>query len=81
MRTLAGWIVAATALLACPCHLPFTLPLLLALVGGTAVGSVILTNPDLVIVLATAYFFLGGVLALWLLSGRRAPADPTPPVS
>ena len=31
---LKSWIAGITALIACPCHLPLTLPLLIGLAGG-----------------------------------------------
>ncbi len=35
------YLLLAVAAVACPCHLPITIPLLVALLGGTALGSVV----------------------------------------
>lgn len=71
-----GYAMAVTAFIACPCHLPITLPLLLALMAGTAVGSWLNENTTLIYVVATAYFVGGGVLAIRWLSARE-PRTPT----
>jgi mercuric ion transport protein len=71
LRTLGGYVLALTALVACPCHLPFTLPLLLALVGGTSLGAFLREQTGLVFLGALGYFLFGLAAAFWLL-GRRA---------
>ncbi len=68
-RKVTGYVLGATAFLACPCHLPFTLPLLIVLLSGTAWGAFISENTYLIYGAATAYFVLG----LWggiRLAGR-----------
>ena len=45
-----------TGFLTCPCHLPFVLPALAALLAGTALGAFIADNTVLLIALATVYF-------------------------
>jgi mercuric ion transport protein len=44
LQTIKGSGVGLVALIACPCHLPLTLPLLLALSSGTAVGGWLTAN-------------------------------------
>ena len=59
-----GWLVAITAFIACPCHFPITLPVLLGLTAGTTVGVWIGQNTVLIYALSTAYFL--GALAVGL---------------
>lgn len=53
--------------IACPCHLPLTLPLLLSLIGGTTIGAWLSDNTALVYT-ASTILFLGGfaLAAFWL---------------
>ncbi len=70
-----GWFMAITAFIACPCHLPLTLPLLIGLLGGTAAGAWIANNTTLIYGAAGVYFLVGGFLALrWLTSPAPEPA-------
>lgn len=39
MKKVGGYVLTATAFIACPCHLVFLLPLALGLLGGTALGA------------------------------------------
>jgi hypothetical protein len=57
-----GYFLVVTGFLACPCHLPLTLPLMLALTAGTAFGAFLATNVVLIFGLFTIYFF--GAIAL-----------------
>ena len=59
----------------CPCHLPFVLPGLAALLAGTAVGAFIASNTGLLIALATVYF--AGVV-IYFLSGKRRERSSKP---
>ena len=74
LRTLGGYVLGATALVACPCHLIVTGPLLLGLAGGTSVGALLTNNPGLMLAAGTGYFVVALLGALWLL-GRRSAAD------
>ncbi len=74
MRSLSGWLLAITGFLACPCHLPLTLPILLALLGGTSLGLFLQQNTGLVIAAATAYF-LGALGFGLVLLTRSTPRD------
>ena len=62
VKKFGGYLLVATGFVACPCHLAFTLPLALALLGGTAVGSFLAENTALVVGLSVGYF----IGALWL---------------
>ncbi len=62
MRRMGGAVLAVTGVLACPCHLVVTLPLLAGLLAGTALGNVLTHNPGLVYTGASIYFV--GALAL-----------------
>ena len=68
-------LLAITGLVACPCHLPLTLPLLLALLGGTGAAAFITTHLGLLYGLAAAYFIasLAGAWLLWEGHARFPP--------
>jgi hypothetical protein len=72
LRTITGYLLGATAFVACPCHLPITLPLLLALLGGTSVGAFVAGNQTVIVLGAGAYFLLALGGAWWLLRRRQA---------
>lgn len=63
-----GYVLTATAFLACPCHLVFTLPLALGLLSGTALGAALGANTWLVVAGATAYFVVALAAGLYLLN-------------
>jgi len=71
-RSVGSSLLLITGFLACPCHVPLTLPLLVALFGGTALGTWLSTYTRIVIGLSAAYFLAAMVLGLWLLN-RRSP--------
>jgi hypothetical protein len=75
MRRLGGVVLAVTGVLACPCHLVVTLPLLAGLLAGTALGNVLTHNTGLVYTGAGIYFV--GALALgywfWFSPARGKP--------
>ncbi len=76
---IAGYLLTATALVACPCHLAFTLPLALGFLGGTAFGAALDANTWLVVAGATVYFAaaLGAGLCLlnYSADGEKAATD------
>jgi hypothetical protein len=83
IRRVAGVLFTITGILACPCHLLITLPLLASLLAGTALGAALLQRP-LILALATLYFV--GALAIggWLLFGeerRRHAGGAAPPAA
>lgn len=71
LRKLGGYVLGATALVACPCHLPLTLPLLMIVLGGTSLGALLTENPPLVFLAAGGYF-VAALAGAFLLLGRRA---------
>lgn len=70
-----GYLAAGLALIACPCHLLVTLPLLLSVTAGTGVGVYLEQNPGVVVVVSIIVFIGGLVLAFrWLGSGGSGGA-------
>ncbi|GAC1543884.1 MAG: hypothetical protein NVS2B7_17870 [Herpetosiphon sp.] len=76
-RTISSTFLLITGIIACPCHLALTLPLLLALFGGTAVGAFLAAHTGLIVALSTGYFVAALGLGWWWLSRplRRTVAD------
>jgi mercuric ion transport protein len=71
MRRIGGVVLTVTGFLACPCHLIITLPLLISLLAGTAVGSFLSRNTGLVYIGAGIYFVVALVLGAWFLFGPK----------
>ncbi len=69
LKAAKGSFLFITAFITCPCHLPFVLPALAALLAGTAIGAFIAENTVPIIVLAAIYFV--GVVAYWLRGTPR----------
>ena len=69
MRRIGGIALTVTGFLACPCHLIITLPLLLSLLAGTALGSFLSRNSGLVYTGAGLYFVVALALGAWFLFG------------
>lgn len=69
VRKMRGYLAIVTAFIACPCHLPVTLPLLIGLAGGTALGTFLSQNALLIYASSTLYF-LGGLWLGWRWLGR-----------
>lgn len=63
-----GYVLVVTAFIACPCHLPITLPLAVGLTSGTALGAIISQNQAAIYGLFTIYFIGGLALGYWLLT-------------
>ena len=56
------YVASVVAFLACPCHLPFTLPLLIALTAGTAFSAWLAAPGTLLLVGAiSTVVFIGGL--------------------
>ncbi len=73
-HTIKGYLAGAVAFIACPCHLPITLPLLISLTAGTAFSAWLADNKVLVGVLATVVFIGGVALAFkWFSKPARPP--------
>ena len=75
-----GYLAGAVALVACPCHLPLTVPLVLSLTAGTAAGVFFERYLGVAIVILAALFVGGLILAFqWLGSGAARSGDSCPP--
>lgn len=62
-----SYIATVFAVISCPCHLPLTLPILLALTAGTVLGRWLAGNIGVIIVISTAVFIGGLSLSLrWM---------------
>ncbi len=70
LDTTIGYVLTVTSIVACPCHLPFTLPLALGLLGGTTFGAAVGANTWLVVAGATVYFVAALGAGLYLLNRR-----------
>jgi mercuric ion transport protein len=70
MRRIGGVMLTVTGFLACPCHLIITLPLLISLLAGTALGSFLSRNTGLVYTGAGIYFVVALALGYWFMFGR-----------
>lgn len=73
MRRIGGVVLTVTGFLACPCHLIITLPLLISLLAGTALGSFLSHNIGLMYTGAGIYFVVGLALGYWFLFGLARP--------
>ncbi len=72
IRSVRGYISMGIGLVACPCHLPLTLPLLLSLTAGTAFSAWLAAHTALVYGLATLIFIGGmGLGMFWLNTGSE----------
>jgi mercuric ion transport protein len=85
IRSIRGYVSIAVGIITCPCHLPLTLPILLSLTAGTALGVWLKENTQLVFVLSTILFIGGLTLGnMWLKEDKKpkrqprvAPTDPS----
>lgn len=70
MRRIGGAVLAATGVIACPCHLPLTLPVLVAAFGDASSAASLLGNTGLLTALLVGYFVLALLAGLRLLAGE-----------
>lgn len=68
-----GYVAGVVAFIACPCHLPITLPILLALTAGTVFGTWLENNTFTVGVISTIIFIAGVVLAFKWVGESKPP--------
>jgi hypothetical protein len=82
LQVIKGYLAGIVAFIACPCHLPISLPLLIGLTGGTAFSAWLARNSFLVAAISTVLFIGGTALAItWLSQPNCPPAtvvDQTP---
>ena len=69
MRRIGGIGLTVTGILVCPCHLIVTLPLLISLLAGTALGRFLSRSTGLIYTGAAIYFMIALVLGAWFLFG------------
>ena len=81
LKRAVGYLLLTTALIACPCHLVFLLPLVLGLVGGTTLGVLLTTNTGLIIGGATIYFVGALGAGLYLLNRQAGKGASCPRTS
>jgi len=79
MRRIGGIALTVTGFLACPCHLIITLPLLLSLLAGTALGSFLSQNSGLAYTGASIYFVVALALGGFLLLHQKRPGSQSAP--
>lgn len=75
MRRIGGTLLTITGFLACPCHLIITLPLLISLLAGTALGRFLKQNTGLVSTGAGIYFVVALALGVFLLFNAKRPGN------
>ena len=68
MSRVWGGVLAGTGVIACPCHLPVTLPLVLGVLGGTGLGSLIGANTGVIYGIFSAVFVVGIGAGMFLLN-------------
>lgn len=80
-KSIRGFVAGTVAFLACPCHLPITLPIFLTLTAGTAVGGWFATNTPFIYT-ASAVLFAGGLFLAgkWLLAEKMEAGSVDLPV-
>ncbi len=71
-----GGVLVVTGFIACPCHLVFTLPLILGLMAGTGAGAILATNTGLVYAIAGGYFVVALAAGWYLLNRKKSKAGP-----
>lgn len=76
-RKIKAYVAGIVAFIACPCHLPLTLPLLISLTAGTAFGAWLAYNTVLVGVISTVVFIDGLALAFRWFTQPACPPIPT----
>ncbi len=65
MQTIKATLAGILAIVACPCHLPLTIPLILGLTAGTALGGWLLFHQWVVWLASTILFLIGLLLAYY----------------
>lgn len=66
-RGIVGYFLLGTAFLLCPCHLP----ILLIILGGTALGSFLTANTGLIIGASIGYVILAVIFGLKFLNHKE----------
>lgn len=80
LQMIKGTVAGFVALIACPCHLPLTLPALLLFTSGTVIGVWLAANQWLVWLVAVLLFAGGLALAFrWFGHANAAAVCEVPP--
>ncbi len=67
-----GYLLLITGFIACPCHLIITAPIILGIVGGTALGAFLTKNAIFIIGLLFLYFIVALLFGFkYLGRGKR----------
>ena len=74
MGKIWGGVLVVTSLIACPCHLVITLPIILGLLAGTGAGAILGANTGWVYTIAGGYFIVA-LAAGWYVLNRKRPAQ------
>lgn len=75
MKKIGTYLLMGTAFISCPCHLVFSLPLVIGLLGGTALGTALAAHTGLVVAVMTAYFLVALIGGSYLLSRLLKDAE------
>lgn len=76
IRSVRGYLSIGIGIVACPCHLPLTLPLLLGLTAGSAFSAWLAAHTALVYGLSTLIFISGIAMGIsWLSSPTRCDTE------
>ena len=75
-HTIKGYLAGVVAFIACPCHLPITLPLLIALTAGTAFSKWLANNIFPIGAISTVVFIGGLALAFKWFNQPVCPPIP-----
>ena len=75
-RPLGAYMLLLTGFIACPCHLLLTLPVVMGLLGGTALGVWLSTHTGLVYGLSSGYFLAALIVGFWWLNRMHSTGSP-----
>ncbi len=74
--TIRGYVAGVAAFIVCPCHLVLTLPLIIFLTAGTAVGAWLANNAIIIYTISFLLFLVGLALAVKWLTMDKTQACP-----
>lgn len=74
-HSIRGFVAGVVAFVTCPCYLPITLPLLIALTSGTVFGTWLADERNIMIIggLSTI-IFIGGLALVFKWTGEARPS-------
>ncbi|MHB8624693.1 MAG: hypothetical protein ACYDBJ_06395 [Aggregatilineales bacterium] len=74
IRSIRGYVSVGVGIIACPCHLPITLPLILSLTAGTVFSAWLAAHTALVYGLSALIFIGAIMLGIFWLNKRTQHA-------